>query len=641
MAPAEDSSNFGRFVAEMRRRHVVRFALGYAAAAFVVLQLAEIVLPAFGLGEGALRAVVVVTALGFPPALVLAWVYDITTDGIRRTSDSPGESAALPRLALLGLLASTLGVTGALGIYLADHGVFDAQETAPARSAGPIITASYDPSVPIRSIAVLPLDDFSEDGGQAYFASGMHEELIAKLSLAEDIRVVSRRSVMRYADTDLSMSEIGRELNVDAVIEGSVSRNEDHTRVTLRVVHAASESDIQTLQWDRAEIDDLLAFQTEVAHEVVHELESDHEEAIFTVAAEDVDPAAQDAYLKGRYEVQSGTEEGYRAALNLFEDAYRADPDFAPALAGMAGSRFLLGLSDPDASVADLEGARAEANSALAMDSTSVEVLEVVELIERNFPLVATDELAIPAPAAMDAGGEPRMHVVKMAGTDDSIVVNVSAFDTAWVASVTTLGQRIEERVRAQRSRVKEAMGGLELHEARELVAMSRQDEAVQLLGEELAADPTASPAWALLLRAEAERGDTEGVVEAAARWAESGAPVAPGDRDVDDLRTALDADPQAGFWVWQVDWLSARRSEGLDFSRTDLATAHAALGNDDEAFDDLYEALGAGEPAVLTVRNDPAWDNLRGDPRFRDLGRHLQTVRFLPMRRPRGPEPR
>ena len=99
MAPADDSSNFGRFVAEMRRRHVVRFALGYAAAAFVVLQLAEIVLPAFGLGEGALRAVVVVTALGFPPALVLAWVYDITTDGIRRTSESPGESAALPRLA--------------------------------------------------------------------------------------------------------------------------------------------------------------------------------------------------------------------------------------------------------------------------------------------------------------------------------------------------------------------------------------------------------------------------------------------------------------------------------------------------------------------------------------------------------------
>ena len=125
MPDRNQTSGFGQFAAEMRRRHVVRFALGYAAAAFVVLQLAEIVFPAFGMGEGALRILVVAVGLGFPPALVLAWVYDVTTEGIKRTTDGNQTNPVLPRLAVGGLLIATVGVTGALGAYLADQGVFE------------------------------------------------------------------------------------------------------------------------------------------------------------------------------------------------------------------------------------------------------------------------------------------------------------------------------------------------------------------------------------------------------------------------------------------------------------------------------------------------------------------------------------
>ncbi|HIF21336.1 MAG TPA: hypothetical protein EYQ27_05370 [Gemmatimonadetes bacterium] len=152
-----------RFVSEMRRRHVVRFALGYAAAAFVILQLADPVFPAFGLGENALRILVIVLALGLPPAAVVAWIYDVTRDGIVRTEG--GADNVVPRLALLVV---TVSVVSGLGVWLAALGVFAPAESAASladtRSTFQEPLAEYDPTAPIRSIAVLPLEDFSSDG---------------------------------------------------------------------------------------------------------------------------------------------------------------------------------------------------------------------------------------------------------------------------------------------------------------------------------------------------------------------------------------------------------------------------------------------------------------------------------------------
>lgn len=179
-----EPSAFSQFVAEMRRRHLVRFAFGYLAAAFVVLQLAEIVFPAFGMGELALRILVIVVALGFLPSVVLAWIFDITGGGIKRTEGGAADGL-IPRLALLVV---TIGVVGGLTVFMAGTGVFEARTED--GSDAPFELAEYDPSVPIRSIAVLPLEDFSSDGSQRYFTAGMHEELIAKLSQLEELRAV-------------------------------------------------------------------------------------------------------------------------------------------------------------------------------------------------------------------------------------------------------------------------------------------------------------------------------------------------------------------------------------------------------------------------------------------------------------------
>jgi len=635
MSDSQRTSGFGQLVAELRRRHVVRFALAYAAAAFVVLQLAEIVFPAFGIGEGGLRLLVVATGLSFPPAMILAWMYDITTEGIQRTKQGAAANPILPRLALGALLVATVGMTGALGLYLARQGVFESTDPFSERRVTPVTLASYDASAPIRSIVVLPLQDFSPGGDQAYFAAGLHEELITKLSMLSDIRVVSRTSAMRYEDTDLTMPEIGEELDVDVVVEGSVTRTPERTRVTLRLIHASSESEIETIQFDRAELADMLAFQTEVAHSVVEAVNADHTETTFTQVAADLSPAAQDAYLQGRYEYERGTPEGYRMAFQHFEDALEEEPDFAQAMAGMASARFLIGLDEPVASVAEINQAREEARSAVAMDSTSVEAREVLAYIERSVPRIFTEDPVIPAP-----GSTPKqITVATMTGEVDSLVIDMSAFDTAWVAAQTSLGERIDERMRRRNVDGERDAPTRATFEAGRFLSEGRSTEAARLLEEVVAEQPDFGPAWEMLAKAHVAAGEAHDAAEAVQAWHDSGAQGAPTEQDAQAAYDAVTADGVDGFWRWNVERLHRLETErGARVPRMELATAYAALGDTEQALTYLRQAVERGEPSVLRIRSDPVWDEVRTDERFRDIGRQVQQMRLSSGRRPPRP---
>jgi TolB-like protein len=636
MSAANEDSGFGQFLAEIRRRHVVRFALAYAAAAFVVLQLAEIIFPAFGIGESGLRLLVIATGLGFPPSLVLAWIYDLSTEGIRRTEDR-GSAPVIRKVAVTALLLATVGVTGALGLYLARQGVLDAPPTQ-SNEGTPVATAAWDASRPIRSIAVLPLDDFSPGDDQAYFTASMHEELIAKLSMLGEIRVVSRTTVMRYEGTTLSMPDIGRELDVDVIVEGSVTRTPERTRVTLQLIHAPSDSHIETLQWDRESVEDVLAFQTEIAQEVVAKVSSQHDASVMTEAAVDVEPAAQDAYFRGRYAYEQGTPEGYRVAFDYFQDAIDEDPGFAPALAGLAGARFLIELEQENVSEDALAQAREEALSAIELDSASVEAQEVLALIDKSMPRLTGNPPMIPAP---DQGGH-QVRVLALPNGVDSIAIDVAAFDTAWVAAVTSLGERIEERVRAWHPE-----GGpegdradlsREALRARQYLSAGRFAEASRVLEDVVDEAPEMDPAWAMLVRSRVGRGDLDGAVDAVEDWSTSGSPGAPSPTQASELEAAVERDGSDGYWRWTLEHLRAMEAQGLPAQRMEWATAHAALGNEDQAFACLVAALERGEPGVLAIRSDPAWDELRADPKFRQIVRQAQHVRYARPRPPREP---
>lgn len=627
-------SGFGQFVAEMRRRHVVRFAFGYAAAAFVVLQLAEIVFPAFGIGEGGLRLLVVATGLGFPPSLVLAWMYDLTSEGIQRTDGAgAGAGPLLPRLALGALLVATIGVMGALGMYLERQGVFESPAAQLDDMLPAVQLASYDPTEPIRSIAVLPLDDYSEAQDQAYFTSSMHEELIAKLSSLDDVRVVSRTSVMQFAGTTMTMPEISRMLDVDVVIEGSVTRSQTRTRVTLQLIHAPSDTHIETLQWDREDVGDILAFQTEIARDVVEQISSQYDESVFVQTANNVVPAAQDAYMRGRYEYEQGTEEGLRMATEYFEDALAIDPDFAPAMAGMAGARFLIELERDDMSTDNVVGAHGVALEALQLDSASVEVREVYSLIDRSLPGLIGDTPMIPAPESPEGA----VHVFSVNAGQDTIIIQKSMLDSAWVAAQTGLGERIAARMRDRELAARSNETDRAFTEARQQALAGRFREAIMHLERVVSQVPQKSEAWDLLARIQVSSGELRSGVQTLDEWRGSGAPGAPSRDDLRSLLELIREDGPQGYWAWRLDRLEERMADDAHVPFMELATAHAGMGADDEAIEYLISAIRQGEPGVYAVRSDPVWDELRSDPRIKEIVRQSHFMRLRPRRRPPG----
>ena len=614
-------SGLGQFWAEIQRRRVVRFSLGYAATAFVALQLAEIVFPAFGIGEGALRLLVVFVALGFLPAVVMAWLYDVTAQGIRRTEKTPSSGPMPRRLSVLAFALMTIGVTGGVTWYVLDQDLI--QSLAAGRQA-------FDPSEPIRSLAVLPLDDFSAERDQEYFAAGMHEELIARLSMLEGVRVVSRTTVMRYAGTTLTIPEIGRELGVDVLLEGSVNRAGDRVRITLQVIHAASDSHITTLQFDR-EAGDVLALQTEVAHAVAREIGRD--EDVVTLAVADVTPESQEAYFRGRLEVERGTTEGYRSALEFFEAALDADSAFAPAMAGLAGARFLLGMDDPSTGAGELEQARAEATSALAIAPASLEAREVLDLIERSMPSVSSES------GTNETGARTPVRMLAAPVEPSTIAQGIVAFDTAWVAATTGLGQRIEEQVRRKSTDTLQAGSlGRQAFEARRLMASGRYAEAARALEPVVLESPETGPAWEMLARSYVGSGNPTAAADVVLRWQQSGAPGAPDAESVDRLRDAVADDGERGYWRWRLVELDALEGTAREAPRIELAAAHAALGHDEEALALLSDAVESGERGVFTLQADPVWDDLRGDRRFRAVERQAQLMRLAPTLRPAGP---
>jgi TolB-like protein/Tfp pilus assembly protein PilF len=189
----------------------------------------------------------------------------------------------------------------------------------------------------IESIAVLPLDNLSGDPEQEYFADGMTETLITELSKIGALKVISRTSVMRFKDTDKSLPEIARELNVDAVVEGSVLRAGDRVRITAQLVHAGTDQHLWADNFDR-ELEDVLNLHSEVARSIAEEVEIQltPEEESFLAADRQVNPEAHEAYLMGLSNWDKRTTEGFRTAIDCFDQAIETDPNFAPPYAALS-----------------------------------------------------------------------------------------------------------------------------------------------------------------------------------------------------------------------------------------------------------------------------------------------------------------
>jgi TolB-like protein len=364
---------------ELKRRKVFRVAVVYVATAFVILQAADIMLPPLGVPEWAMSLVVALVVLGLPLALVLAWALELTPDGVRRTEPATPHEPAPSLLGGKTVLALALLVI--VGASLSAGWLLKPSGPAPDRVADSAPHAS-------GSVAVLPFDNFAVED-EDYFSDGITEDIIAQLTRVPDLTVISRTSAMRYRNTDLSVREIGAELGVGAILEGSVRRSDGRVRIVAQLIDVATDRHLWAETYDR-EVADVFAVQSEVAREIASALGR-------TLVAPGAggrehartDPETYELYLRARHLWNQRRPAALRSAIQYFEEAITRDPAFALAHAGLADVYVVLAFSDPSSPAMPwAESAKAAARRALELDPTLGEAyaaLGQASVVTRSF----------------------------------------------------------------------------------------------------------------------------------------------------------------------------------------------------------------------------------------------------------------
>jgi len=315
---------------ELKRRNVFRMGGAYLALGWVVTQVTATVAPVLGMPEWTLKLVVWLGIIGFPLVIAFAWAYELTPEGIQRERDVPA-SAGSRHVSARRLDYITIGIVAVALLFFAATRLL-----APARdSAQPASDVSASAAAPVRSIAVLPFDNFSADPAQAYFADGITEDLITDLSRLPGLIVIARHSSFAYKGKQVLPQQVARELEVRYVLEGSVQRQGDRLRINAQLIDAVGG---QHLWADRysGTMKDVFALQDKVIGEIVAALQLALPDT--TGRGETSNPAAYDALLQGLERLRQGSKEETVAAIKAFERAVALDPDYARAHALLAAA---------------------------------------------------------------------------------------------------------------------------------------------------------------------------------------------------------------------------------------------------------------------------------------------------------------
>lgn len=307
-------------IAELKRRRVIRVLAGYIVIGWVVLQVADIVVPAMLLPEWSIRFLLITLVVLFPVVVLSAWIFQTTPENVIRRDTLRSSPGVLTVVAVV-----TFALGGALGLLWAYLNPSQLESPADRRPR----------------VAILPLKDMSPEGDKAYFSDGIHEELISRLAEIRSIAVPSRTSVDRYRETTLSTPDIAQELGVDYVLEGSVRHNTDRVLITLQLIDGETDNHIWVQDFDRKlTVDNLFDIQQNVARNVAKLLRTQlaPDELRLLGAAPTDNMAAYEAVLKGAFHYRRYSREDLRLALDYFEQGTELDPDFADAWSGLANT---------------------------------------------------------------------------------------------------------------------------------------------------------------------------------------------------------------------------------------------------------------------------------------------------------------
>ena len=343
---------------ELKRRNVFRVAAGYAVVAWLLIQASDILLGNFGAPDWVFQSLVVFLVIGFIIALILAWAYELTPEGIQRTA--PGSQAeTLPAKGrrLDGLIVA--GLVLVIGVLLVERFWFAGNGSAPSQAETPaggalgadLLTAGALDSTPApapaeapspRSVAVLPFVSMSTDPDNEYFSDGLTEELLNALAQVEGLQVAARTSSFRFKGETGDMADIARQLRVTHLLEGSVRRSGERVRITAQLINAADGFHLWSQTYDR-QLADIFAIQDDIAAEVTRALRV----RLLGEATPSVprpptgNMAAYGHYLRGRQALRGTTYDALDRAEAAFREALALEPDFAATMAGLAHALFL------------------------------------------------------------------------------------------------------------------------------------------------------------------------------------------------------------------------------------------------------------------------------------------------------------
>jgi len=342
------------FFEELQRRRVYRVAVVYIVAAGFLIQIASAVFPAWELPNWSLRLVIALLLIGFPIALILAWAYDITPQGIQSTPKTPGVHR---RRNLILLIVTAVIVSASAGFFLWPRAV----------------SHKID-----KSVAVLPFQNLSSDPENAYFADGIQEEVLTRLAKIADLKVISRASTQQYQSKPGNLAEIAKQLGVANILEGSVQKAADQVRVNVHLVNVQTGSQLWAETYDR-KLSDIFVIESEIAKGIVESLQAKltgrEEQAL--AAKPTNNPEAYDAYLRGlAFEARSNySSDALFKAIDFYGLAVQLDPNFALAWARLSGAHALLYFNRGDSTAARRDAAKAALENAQKLQPNTPEIL--------------------------------------------------------------------------------------------------------------------------------------------------------------------------------------------------------------------------------------------------------------------------
>ena len=369
------------FFSQLKQRRVYRVAIGYAIAAWLAVQVAATVLPAFHAPDFVLAALIVLLGVGFPVALVLAWAFDVTPTGIEKTQDEGGPVAAQNQryawaLAAIGLLIAITSVGAWWFWHFSDSKPKAVSSVATEDRTDELGDADTTHTATEQSIAVLPFDNLSRDPDNAFFASGIQDEILTRLAKIGALKVISRTSTQQYQSKPTSLSTIGKQLGVAHILEGSVQKAGDAVHINVQLIKAATDAQVWAEIYDRR-LDDIFKVEGEVATAIAEALNAkvtgNEKQAI--TARETNNSEAYDAYLRGLALYRKADDDDSRSgAQHFLEQAVRLDPDFAMAWARLARVHSLQFFNGQDATEKRRSDARAALENAVRLQPGLAEV---------------------------------------------------------------------------------------------------------------------------------------------------------------------------------------------------------------------------------------------------------------------------